>query len=70
MAKKQDLKIEDLVTILNLLLIIKKLVFKEYKKGKHQFLHGVAGTGKTFVSLYLALQEVLNPETPYETSFC
>jgi len=34
-----------------------------WKSGKHLFLYGVAGTGKTFLSLYLALKEVLNDKT-------
>ena len=42
------------------------MVFESYKKGLNQFLFGCAGTGKTFVSLYLAFQEVLKNETPYE----
>jgi len=37
-----------------------KVIFDTWKKGKNQFLFGAAGTGKTFVSLYLALQEVLD----------
>ena len=43
-----------------------KLVFDTWKKGQNQFLFGCAGTGKTFISLYLALQEVLKNETPYD----
>ena len=43
-----------------------KLVFDTWKKGLNQFLFGCAGTGKTFVSLYLALSEVLRNETPYD----
>ena len=34
--------------------------FKAFEQGKHLLLHGVAGTGKTYISLYLALNEVLN----------
>ena len=68
MAKKQDLKIDDLVTV-KPITDNQKLVFSEYKKGKNLFLHGAAGTGKTFVSLYLALQEALDPSTPYETVY-
>ena len=68
MAKKQDLKIDDLVTI-KPITDNQKLVFSEYKKGKNLFLHGAAGTGKTFVSLYLALQETLDPSSPYETVY-
>ena len=43
-----------------------KTVFETWKKGQNQFLFGCAGTGKTFVSLYLAMQEVLNLQTKYE----
>ena len=37
-----------------------KAIFETWKKGQNQFLFGSAGTGKTFVSLYLALKEVLD----------
>tara|TARA_Y100000768_G_scaffold39144_1_gene25732 strand:+ start:3822 stop:4526 length:705 start_codon:yes stop_codon:yes gene_type:complete len=43
-----------------------KVVFDTWKKGQNQFLFGCAGTGKTFVSLYLALSEVLRNETPFD----
>lgn len=29
-------------------------------------LHGAAGSGKTFLAMYLALSDVLNPSTPYD----
>lgn len=32
----------------------------------HLLLHGMAGTGKTFISLYLALQEVSQPDSIYK----
>lgn len=35
-------------------------VFKYYEEGKHLFLHGSAGTGKTFLSMWLGLNEVIN----------
>ena len=41
-------------------------VFTSYAEGKHLVLHGAAGTGKTFISLYLALKDVLEPSSPYE----
>ena len=40
--------------------------FEAYKKGKNIFSYGAAGTGKTFIALYLALKDVLNQMTPYE----
>ena len=41
-------------------------VFESYAAGKNLVLHGAAGTGKTFISLYLALQEVLAEDSPYQ----
>ena len=43
-----------------------KVVFDQYAEGKSLFLYGAAGTGKTFITLYLALKEVLDPITPYQ----
>ena len=41
-------------------------VFDAFKNGQNLVLHGSAGTGKTFISLYLALQAVLEPTSPYD----
>ena len=43
-----------------------KIAFDSYKEGKNLFLYGAAGTGKTFITLYNALKEVLDPVTPYQ----
>ena len=43
-----------------------KSVFETWKKGQNQFLFGCAGTGKTFISLYLALQDVMNLQSKYD----
>ena len=43
-----------------------KLVFSTWKAGKNQFLFGAAGTGKTFISLYLALKDVFDLKKPYD----
>ena len=40
--------------------------FESYSEGKNIFAYGAAGTGKTFVALYLALRDVLDQLTPYE----
>lgn len=40
--------------------------FKTFIEGQHLLLHGVAGTGKTFISLYLALNEILRNDSVYE----
>ena len=43
-----------------------KLVFDTWGKGQNQFLFGAAGTGKTFISLYLALRDVMDLKKPYD----
>jgi len=40
--------------------------FKQYKSDQNLVAYGVAGTGKTFITLYNALLDVLDPRTPYE----
>jgi len=43
-----------------------KRFFESYKEGKHIVAYGTAGTGKTFITLYNALSEILDDKTPYE----
>jgi predicted ribonuclease YlaK len=43
-----------------------KRLFESYNSGKHIIAYGSAGTGKTFVTLYNALKDVLDEKTPYE----
>ena len=61
MAKKvsKEISLDSLIDI-KPITDNQKNVFDTWKKGKNQFLFGSAGTGKTFVSLYLALKEVLD----------
>ena len=65
MAKNKDITYNQLSTI-KPVTDSQKIVFDSWKNGLNQFLFGCAGTGKTFISLYLALQEVLKNETPYD----
>ena len=43
-----------------------KTAFEQHELGKNLLLHGAAGTGKTFITLYLALQQVLDENSPYD----
>jgi predicted ribonuclease YlaK len=43
-----------------------RVMFEEYGKGQNIFAYGAAGTGKTFVALYLALRDVLDEDSPYD----
>ena len=40
--------------------------FRAFEDGSNLMLHGYAGTGKTFVSLYLALRDILSGESQYQ----
>ena len=63
--KNKEINHSNLVTIKSIT-DNQKLVFDSWKEGKNQFLFGAAGTGKTFISLYLALQSVMNLKKPYD----
>ena len=65
MAKNEDVKGSALLKI-KPIGENQKQVFVTYDDGKNQFVYGAAGTGKTFILLYKALQDVLNPETEYD----
>ena len=41
-------------------------LFNSYKEGKHLVAYGCAGTGKTFITLYNAIRDVLDESSPYE----
>ena len=43
-----------------------KRLFDSYGGGKHIIAYGAAGTGKTFITLYNALKDVLSENTPYD----
>lgn len=68
MAKSKEIRDNAMVKV-NPLTDNQKKAWDAYKKGKNLLMYGAAGTGKTFVSLYLALQEVLRNDTPYETVY-
>ena len=65
MSKKQTIKVENMVDVKGITKNQSEVI-KEYKKGKCLFLYGSAGTGKTFITLYHALKEVLDPKTQYQ----
>ena len=43
-----------------------EIMFDEWDNAKNLFAYGCAGTGKTFIALYLALRDVLSEDTPYD----
>ena len=63
--KNKEINHNNLVTIKSIT-DNQKVVFDSWKKGQNQFLFGAAGTGKTFISLYLALKDVMDLKKPYD----
>lgn len=61
----RKLKLDDMVAI-EPLTNNQKEVFQAYARGDSLVLSGSAGTGKTFMALSLALEDVLDKETPYD----
>ena len=43
-----------------------ELLYKAYESNQNIVAYGCAGTGKTFITLYNALQDVLDERSPYE----
>ena len=65
MRKKKPINNEYLVDITPLT-DNQKILFDSYNQQKNVVAYGVAGTGKTFITLYNALKDVLDETTPYE----
>ena len=65
MRKKKPINNEYLVDITPLT-DNQKVLFDSYNQQKNVVAYGVAGTGKTFITLYNALRDVLDETTPYE----
>ena len=65
MRRKKPIN-SDLLLNIKTLTENQRILFDAYDNGKMLFAYGAAGTGKTFITLYNALKEVLNEITPYE----
>ena len=60
------MRIDDLITV-DAITETQGHFFSEYNKdAKAMLLHGCAGTGKTYIALYKALEEVLQRGNPYK----
>ena len=61
-----NIRLDSLMTV-DPITPVQTKVFESWREGDHLALTGTAGTGKTFLALYLALEEVMNKSTPFET---
>lgn len=64
--RKKPINEDYLIKDIEPLTDAQRKMFDEWAKDKNLFAYGAAGTGKTFVALYLALKDVLNEHTPHE----
>ena len=65
MKRKKPINL-DLMRDIEPLTENQKILFDSYDNEKNIVAYGAAGTGKTFITLYNALQDVLDETTPYE----
>ena len=63
MRRKKPINV-DLMVDIEPLTDNQERLFNSYSEGKHIVAYGCAGTGKTFITLYNALQDVLDERTP------
>ena len=61
-AEKLNFTLRDVIPLTE----NQKLTFEAYRNNKNLMLHGIAGTGKSYISLYLALNQILNTESVYK----
>ena len=61
---QRKIRIDDLAS-LNPLTQKQKDTITAYRKNKNLLLHGIAGTGKTYLGLSLAFEEVLDPSNDF-----
>ena len=65
MKRKKPINL-DLMRTVEPLTNNQELLFQSYKKDQNIVAYGAAGTGKTFITLYNALRDVLDEKSPYE----
>jgi len=64
--ESMHIRIDDLITI-DPITERQRDAFNAWRDGDNMALVGTARTGKTFLALYLALEEVMEKSSPYET---
>jgi predicted ribonuclease YlaK len=65
-AKRRPTVGFELLTDIKPLTENQKKLFNSYSEGKNLIAYGCAGSGKTFITLYNALTEILDETSPYE----
>jgi predicted ribonuclease YlaK len=65
MKRKKPINL-DLMREIEPLTDNQELLFQSYRKDQNIVAYGAAGTGKTFITLYNALRDVLEEKSPYE----
>lgn len=65
MKRKKPIN-SDLMRTIEPLTENQEVLFKSYKLNQNIVAYGCAGTGKTFITLYNALRDVLDERSPYE----
>jgi|SRR6056300_56579 phosphate starvation-inducible PhoH-like protein len=65
-SESMNIRIEDLRTI-EPVTGAQKYAWQSWREGDNLAMVGTAGTGKTFLAMYLALEEIMDKSTPYDS---
>jgi predicted ribonuclease YlaK len=65
-GESMNIRIDDLRTF-EPITAHQREAYEAWKSGDNMALVGTAGTGKTFLAMYLALEEVMDKSTPFDT---
>lgn len=65
-SESMNIRLDDLRTI-EPITGAQKYAWQSWREGDNLAMVGTAGTGKTFLGLYLALEEVMDKSTPYDS---
>lgn len=65
-GESMHIRIDDLITI-DPMTAHQRDVFDAWRSGDNVAMVGTAGTGKTFLAMYLALEEVMDKSSPFDT---
>jgi predicted ribonuclease YlaK len=64
-SESMNIRLDDMMTI-EPITNHQRQAWNAFREGDHLALLGTAGTGKTYLAMYLALEEVMDRSTPYD----
>ena len=64
--ESMNIRLDDLRTV-EPITGAQKYAWQSWREGDNLAMIGTAGTGKTFIAMYLALEEIMDKSSPFDT---